>query len=431
MEPEIVFKNLFYNQIYINIEVGSRKTLIPFYIHLQQYTFIIQSSNVNQDQVKGLYNESASQNYSKIEEQYYFVSNDMVTGVLSNDTFHISNNNNITFFDFYLCKENNYKTHITEGGKIGLKLYPHITESEDACFITNLKKNNIISYKVFSIKYNSNLMIEDEGKFIIGAFPHMYNGNNYRQEYYINDNGQKGIDDRIEWTFNFDEIKIAQDIIDKKTNIYFYPEIGFIIGNNNYFNYIKNLESWKWYFENDTRCFQKEFAIDDLEVKEFQQKLKGEYIGYYCDKDFKTEKLNLSDIRLVKKGMNYTFNINTKDIWVKNGNYNYFMIVQKKRYYNDLWLLGKPFFKKYNMIFDFDNKQIGLYTKIFPNTDNNNNFNNEFFIYIVIIVFLLIIIIGLTFALIKCYANLPRKKRANELLDDNYEYEKKTNINDS
>ena len=107
------------------------------------------------------------------------------------------------------------------------------------------------------------------------------------------------------------------------------------------------------------------------------------------------------------------------------------MILQKKRNYNDLWLLGKPFFKQYYMIFDYDNKQIGLYTKIFADTDNINSFNNIILIYIIIIVFLLIIIIGLTFALIKCYTNLPRKKRANELLDDNYEYEKNTNINDS
>ena len=430
MEPEIIFKNFFYNQIYINIEVGSVKKIIPFYIYLQQYTFILQSSNVNQDQVKGLYNESISQDYEKIEEHSYFVCNDMAKGVFSKDTFHISNNN-FSFFNFYLCKENNYKTHITEGGKVGFKLYPHITESEDACFINNLKKNNIISYKVFSIKYNSNLMNEDKGKLVIGAYPHMYNGNIYKQEYYRNDNGEKGIEDRVEWAFNCDEIKVGQYIIDKNTKLYFYPEIGFIIGNNNFFNYIKNLESWKWYFENNTRCYQKEFVIDDLEVKEYQQKIKGEFIGYCCDLDFEIEKLNISDINLVKKGMNFTFNININDMWIKNGNYSYFLIVQKKNNYNDLWLLGKPFFKLYNMIFDYDNKQIGLYTKIFADTNNNNSFNNIFFIYIIIIIFLLIIIIGLTFALIKCYNNLPRKKRANELLDDNYEYEKKTNINDS
>ena len=430
MGPEIVFNNLFYNQIYINIEVGSTKKIIPFYIYLQQYSFVIQSSNVNQDQVKGLYNESTSQTYEKLEEQFHFVGNDMSKGILSKETFHISNNINFPSFEFYLCKENNYKTHITEGGKIGLKLFRYITESEDTCLINNLKKNNIISYKVFLIKYNSNMMEEDKGKFIVGAYPHMYNGTYYKQEYYINDNGENFNNDRVEWIFNFDEIKIGENIIDKNTKIFFYPEIGFIIGNNNYFQYIKNLESWKWYFENDTRCYQKEFTIDDLEVKEFQQKLIGDYIGYYCYKDFETEKLNISDIKLVKKGMNFSFNINIKDMWVKNGNYNYFMIVQRKRYYNTFWLLGKPFFKQYNMIFDYDNKQIGLYTKISADIDNNS-FNNTFAIYIIIIVFLLVVIIGQIFALIKCYINLPRKKRLNELLDDNYEYEKSTNINDS
>ena len=206
----------------------------------------------------------------------------------------------------------------------------------------------------------------------------------------INDNGENFNNDRVEWIFNFDEIKIGENIIDKNTKIFFYPEIGFIIGNNNYFKYIKNLESWKWYFENETRCYQKEFTIDDLEVKEYQQKIKGEYIGYYCDKDFETEKLNISDIKLVKKGMNFTFNINIKDMWVKNGNYNYFMIVQRKRYYNTFWLLGKPFFKQYNMIFDYDNKQIGLYSKIIEDTDNDNNFfDNISFIFIIIVAFLL------------------------------------------
>ena len=243
MEPELVFENLFYNQIYINLKVGSTRKIIPFYIHLQQYTFVIQSSNVNQDQVKGIFNESTSETYEKIAGYSYFLFNDMIKAVLSKDIFHISNNN-FPSFDFYLCKDNNYKTHITEGGKIGLNLYPHVTESEDACLINNLKKNNIILYKVFSIKYNSKLMEEDKGKLIIGAYPHMYNGN-YKQEYYIKDYGEKATNNKFEWAFNFDEIKIGLDIIDKNTKIYFYAETGFIIGNNNYFNYIKNLDHGK------------------------------------------------------------------------------------------------------------------------------------------------------------------------------------------
>ena len=119
-------------------------------------------------------------------------------------------------------------------------------------------------------------------------------------------------------------------------------------------------------------------------------------------------------------------------MWIKRGNYSYFMIIQKQRNYYDCWLLGKPFFQQYDMIFDYDNKQIGLYSKIIEDTDNDNNFfDNISFIFIIIVAFLLLVIIGLTFALIKCYKNLPRKKRANELLDDNYEYEISTHINNS
>lgn len=76
------------------------------------------------------------------------------------------------------------------------------------------------------------------------------------------------------------------------------------------------------------------------------------------------------------------------------------------------------------MVFDYDNKQIGLYTKLFEDfSENNDNKNYLLIISFMVIGGLVIIIIVLSFILIKCYLNLPRKKRANELKDDNYEYE--------
>ncbi len=117
--------------------------------------------------------------------------------------------------------------------------------------------------------------------------------------------------------------------------------------------------------------------------------------------------------------MNFTFNLKNSDIWIKIGNYNYFMIIQKQ-YYNDRWILGKPFFKKYNLIFEYDSKQIGLYTQT-SNENNTKNQNQNSFIYLLIIIGLIIIIIFLVIVLYKCYIILPRKKRANEMNDD-YEY---------
>ena len=74
------------------------------------------------------------------------------------------------------------------------------------------------------------------------------------------------------------------------------------------------------------------------------------------------------------------------------------------------------------MVFDYDNKQIGLYTQLSEKEIGNNNKSN-IFVYVIIIIGLIIIIAVLIFLLIKCYINLPRKKRANEMNDDNYEYD--------
>ena len=420
--PNVVAKNLFYNQIYINMSVGSLKQEIPFYIYLHQYPCVIEPSNITIGQVKGLFNESLSETYKIIKDYDYFVNGDMTKGILSSDNFYV-NNKNILNSTFYLSKENKARTHITEGNKIGFKLYPPHFESTDTSFIKNLKKNNLIFSYVFLLKYNSNNNKEDEdkGQLIIGAFPHLYDKVHYKEQYYTSDKAEKGYT-AIDWIFKFDEIKVDEEIIEKsEKEIYFYYELGFIIGSKDYFEYIKKQESFNYYFENNPKCNKMKISIDDLEVKEFQQKLKGDYFVYYCEKDVDVKNINISKLSFVKKNMNYTFYLEEKDFWIEKGNYNYFIIIEKN-YYNSYWCFGKPFFKKYDIVFDYDNSQIGFYTKI-VNGEEKEEENNNLYVYIISIVILVIIIALLIFWLIKCYLNLPRKKRANELLDDNYEYE--------
>ena len=122
--------------------------------------------------------------------------------------------------------------------------------------------------------------------------------------------------------------------------------------------------------------------------------------------------------------MNYIFYLDENDLWIEKGNYKYFIILERN-VYNSGWCFGKPFFEKYSMIFDYDNSQIGLYTKILndKSDDKNDLGKNNIILYILVIIGLLIIIGFLVFWLIKCYINLPRKKRANELIDENFEYE--------
>ena len=425
MTPSLLFKNLFYNQIYITLKAGSTKKEIPFYIYLNQFPFIIQSANVEGDQVKGLYNESLSKTY---EEKGYeiIVGGDMYRGILSKDNFNIQNDEIIPL-NFYLSKENIIYSHINEGGKIGFKLYPPHLESNEVSFIQNLKINNVIHSNIFSIEYNSNENDKDCGKLIIGAYPHLYNQKQYKEENYIRYYANKGYS-QIDWVLDFDEIKLGNEIVTNISKSYFYAEIGFIVGTKIFFEKFQNLEGYKKFFYNDTKCHTTNFLIDDFAMKEIQQLFKGEYIAYYCNKEVNVSEIfDSNNIFFINKYNNFSFILNNDDIWITKGDYKYIMIVQKRYYYNDLWILGKPFFQKYKLVFEYDNKVIGLYTKIIEdNSEENKNIENNY-VYLLIIIGLIIIIVGLIFGLIILLRKLPRKKRANELKDQNYEYTENEN----
>ena len=154
-----------------------------------------------------------------------------------------------------------------------------------------------------------------------------------------------------------------------------------------------------------------------------------EYTIFYCDKDVDVSKIGIGDLSFIDKTTNYSFIFNSDSLWEEKNGYKYFKII-KHEFYNDDWYFGKPFFQKYQLIFDYDNKKIGLYSKIFSDNDVNDDKNNgqNIIIYILIILGLSIIIVGLIFLIIKIYKKFPKKKKANELIDDNYVYES-TEIN--
>ena len=75
--------------------------------------------------------------------------------------------------------------------------------------------------------------------------------------------------------------------------------------------------------------------------------------------------------------------------------------------------MGEKFLRKYQLIFDLDKKIIGFYT---PQNDSST----PFIIIFLLISFILITILLLIYIFFRL--KKPRKIRANELLDDNYDY---------
>jgi uncharacterized membrane protein YvbJ len=92
------------------------------------------------------------------------------------------------------------------------------------------------------------------------------------------------------------------------------------------------------------------------------------------------------------------------------------------KYYSTYWIFGRLFLKKYQIVFDFDKKVLGIEKNII---NNKKKINYKFIIVILIIVIISILLIIIFEFLWKN----KRKSRKNEI-NDNFEYKlKNENIN--
>jgi hypothetical protein len=115
------------------------------------------------------------------------------------------------------------------------------------------------------------------------------------------------------------------------------------------------------------------------------------------------------------------------DLFLKIGNKYYFMVIFES-YKNIYWILGYPFFKKYDIVFNEDSKTISYYTNNIP----EENKGESIALKIVLIIFLALILVAGLIVLgyyIGKYKFFTRKRKANELTDDDYEYKEGGNIN--
>ena len=106
------------------------------------------------------------------------------------------------------------------------------------------------------------------------------------------------------------------------------------------------------------------------------------------------------------------------------------------------WTLGAPFLRKYQFVYDYGNKQIGYCHDRFRKEKEDDEYDGEnggkggniggtettefwsYFFMVLVIIVLAGLLVGLGFLLGKTIYQI-RKKRANELTDDDYEYNQK------
>ena len=297
-------------------------------------------------------------------------------------------------------------------------------------FINQLKAKEIIDDYVFYFIYNNSDKdylgdSKDLGIIHVGEYPHIsdekiYNKNDLIKIYSASSSHWSLMIDEIKFIYNDTEQHYENHM---ECNFDFSSK--FIKGTHKYEEFIE-----KVYFEqliNDNLC-EKELISENKNL--------NNYNIYSCNNtNIIKEKLkNFPILNFTIKNDNLFFGITYNDLFKSFGDRLYFMIIFPNNKYREesiQWSIGEIFLKKFIPTFNIDAKSISFYknqinkannyiNKINDN-ENNENKNGNNIIRILIEVFMGIIIIICIYLIIKKYIK-ERKKRANELEDNDYEY---------
>ena len=271
--------------------------------------------------------------------------------------------------------------------------------------IFQLKKKDIIKSYNWFIEYDSEN--KDKAKLILGVKPYEYNKEKYKEENDKTIEAEKRLDKIIYWDVKMSEIYLMKNnekqLIEGYYTCSLEPSLGVIVGVIGYKLYVED-NLFKPLIK-QKKCFK-------------EKNIFNKYIIYYCNKDMKDilKKSEAVKLYFYHRFFGKTFELNFEDLFEEKNNFIFFKIFFDEEQ-NDIWRLGKPFLIKYFFSYNFDGKTISYYN-LEENEDNKGtNIKTEL---IVVIIILALIFLGLGFFLGKYIVNhrKNKKKKAEELLED-------------
>ena len=368
--PNEIALNIAETEYYINIEIGTPPQLIKANVEFSKYIFYISGDKNYQ-----VYNPNISSSYklnsTNVEKISY---NNFNSGLIVNETLHLNNNNEkinkmkIENFPFLLSGNliSNNSKMFSCGFGLGI---PSFYRKNYINFIKNLYMKNIIdSYSFFFNKIN-----ENEGEIIIGLFPHEYYPKKYKfKKYeisYIT----------ITTYFHFWNCIFESIISD---NITFYKEHMVLLDFN-----LEGLIIGKKYFD----FVRKDFFQVLIEKKICFENFINDYNYFYCEKNKNIDFTKFKNVSLVSKEFNETFIFNYTDLFKEKGDYIFFMIFCNTYSFNRI-VLGRIFFEKYQLGFNYDKKVILLYKDDLDKINKDKNYIFSIFLICILLIIFFIVL---------------------------------------
>ena len=310
-------------------------------------------------------------------------------------------------------------------------------------FINFIKDNIIICDYSWTFKFHS----KQEGRLIIGDLPHNYeiDTNYYNEDKLVKIKTSSPDYNVHPWSFHFKEVTFNSNnetiYVGKWIFMNLVPNIGFIISEDKYKNLI--LEYYFQQLIDKKICVLEKTNITKYTEKEIYFGTSGIYEIFHCDKNgLNKEKIVFPKLNFILSEPNHIFSLSFNNLFELINDRYYFLVIfpeDIKQSASKAWYLGLPFYYSNQFVFNYDSKTIGIYDQNIPIEDKDpkkkdekeNNDNNKSGIWKIIIEVICIIILVIIAFFVGKKINEQRKKRANELKDDNYDYtaNEDTNIN--
>ena len=399
--------NYFFKDIKVDFFVGNPPQKIQLSACLKDFATFIISKDADGFN-GGIYNKNDSDSYISLSNKvvsYFFQT--FSEGINSRDIFKIEKSKT-EFIDieFILATKiggnscfESLSEFIPQPGILGFRLAQTIYFDENITntnFISQLKQKNLISDYDFNFHFNT----ENSGNIIIGLKPHEYDKKHYNKDNYFFT--KTSINDDLDWSLTFDKIYYDKVELPNEKPLLLRIEYGFI---NGYYQWEKIIQN----------IFFGELIEQKKCFRNYTHELGSTIYFFHCNKTVDISKFK--PITFFINEFNYNFTLTYEDLFEDIGDHYLFLMTFGG--ISDL-ILGYPFLKKYQMIFNQDRKTIGFY----KDTKKSKKSSSSLISYYIVIIVLGTILFGLIIIAIIFYIKKTKnvKKLATELLNDENEY---------
>ena len=327
LTPRDFMNYLTSNELYTKVKIGTPPQEFDFLIDFENYNTYVINDEKSRPKVPR-FHDNISSTFKHLSSKLYFSDSDFYFALNSSDIVTIGEtlkNFNYTFLQALSMRETN---KLKYPGIIGFNVIQNSDPfHRESGLIYQLKSKNMINNYLFTLSFNEN---DFNGNIIIGK--NIYE--DYPKENFTSDYCLITRDYNYYWGWHYVTSYLNSEILNI-TDISIRPELGVIILNIHYKNFFK-----KKFFEEKL----KEGKCQEISIK---------YTYYFCDKDVN---IDIGELNFEIKTSRLKFSLNSKDLFMEYNDKKFFLIVFGIYVDKKEAKIGYPFLKKYDIIFNIDNR---------------------------------------------------------------------------